>query len=225
MSHSYYYDLDAMQAGVDDHRHREVIGGLWEEVGDLQMAFLLGQGLKPEHRLLDVGCGSLRLGVKVIPYLQSGHYYGTDLNEILIRAGYDRELSAELKARVPWRNFGVNEDFSFDFLDQAVDVAIAQSVFTHLPLNYLRRCLNNLAPHMKAGGRFFVTYFECRPEQLLFEPIEQPHGGVTTYDYQDPFHYRQADLSFAVDMDQWVYEPIGDWDHPRGQQMACFLKL
>lgn len=225
MSHSYYYDLEAMQGGVDDHRHREVIGGLWEEIGALQMSFLLAQGLKPEHRLMDVGCGSLRLGVKAIPYLEANRYYGTDLNEILIRAGYERELSPEMQARVPMSHFGVNEDFGFDFLDQKMDVAIAQSVFTHLPLNYLRRCLNNLAPHMNQGGRFFVTYFECREGQNLFSPIEQPNGGVITHDYQDPFHYRRADLSFAVEADQWGFEPIGDWNHPRGQQMACFRKL
>lgn len=225
MSHSYYYDPAAMQAGVDDNHHRDVIGGLWDEVGTLQMKFLLEQGLSPDHCLLDVGCGALRLGVKAIEYLAPDRYYGTDLNEVLIRAGYERELSPAQQAKVPWAHFGVNEDFNFDFLDQAMDVAIAQSVFTHLPFNYLRRCLNNLAPHMKSGGRFFVTYFECLEGQDLFSPIAQPHGGVITHDYQDPFHYRLADLSFAMEQDQWAFEPIGDWNHPRGQQMACFRRL
>jgi cyclopropane fatty-acyl-phospholipid synthase-like methyltransferase len=43
-----------------------LIGGLGELMGDHQLQFLVDQGLKPEHRLLDIGCGSLRLGVKAI---------------------------------------------------------------------------------------------------------------------------------------------------------------
>ncbi|MGG6294672.1 hypothetical protein ACQ4M4_09620 [Leptolyngbya sp. AN02str] len=41
-------------------KHRQFIGGLWEELGQLQFDFLKENGLLPEHRLLDMGCGSLR---------------------------------------------------------------------------------------------------------------------------------------------------------------------
>lgn len=225
MSHSTYYDEAAMQADVRDGRHREAIGGMWDEIGDLQIRFLIDQGLKPQHRLLDVGCGSLRLGARAVAYLHAERYFGTDLNEVLIRAGYEQELGETERAKLPWSHFGVSADFSFDFLLQPMDFAIAQSVFTHLPLNHLRRCLHNLAPHMARGGRFFATYFECLEGQDLFAPLAQPRGGVVTYDYQDPYHYRLSDLAWTVDASAWAFEPIGDWDHPRGQRMACFRKL
>lgn len=225
MSHSGYYDQAAMQADVREGRHREAIGGLWDEIGDLQIRFLIGQGLKPQHRLLDVGCGSLRLGARAVAYLDAERYFGSDLNESLIRAGYEQELDEAGRAKTPWGHFGVNDDFSFDFLSQPMDFAIAQSVFTHLPLNHLRRCLHNLAPHMATGGRFFATYFECLDGQDLFAPLAQPRGGVVTYDYQDPYHYRLSDLAWTVDPALWAFEPIGEWDHPRGQRMACFRKL
>ena len=225
MSHSGYYDQDAMSAEVRDGRHREAIGGLWDEIGDLQIGFLIEQGMKPGHRLLDIGCGSLRLGTRAVEYLDVERYFGSDLNQILIRAGYEHELTEAQQAKVPWSHFGVNADFSFDFLLQPMDFAIAQSVFTHLPLNHLRRCLHNLAPHMARGGRFFATYFECLEGQDLFEPLPQPRGGVTTYDYQDPYHYRLNDLAWTADPAQWAFEPIGEWDHPRGQRIACFRRL
>ncbi len=225
MSHSGYYDQAAMHADVRDGRHREAIGGLWDEVGDLQIGFLIAQGMQPGHRLLDVGCGSLRLGVRAVDYLDAERYYGSDLNEVLIRVGYEQELTEPQKAKLPGSHFGVSADFNFDFLSQSMDFAIAQSVFTHLPLNHLRRCLHNLAPHMAEGGRFFVTYFECLDDQDIFAPLVQPRGGVVTYDYQDPYHYRLSDLAWAVDAAQWAFEPIGEWDHPRGQRMACFRRL
>lgn len=225
MSHSGYYDQAAMHADVRDGRHREAIGGLWDEIGDLQIGFLIERGMQPGHRLLDVGCGSLRLGARAVEYLDAVRYFGSDLNEILIRAGYEQELDDAGRAKTPWSHFGVNADFSFDFLTEPVDFAIAQSVFTHLPLNHLRRCLHNLAPHMAKGGRFFVTYFECLDGQDLFAPLAQPNGGITTYDYQDPYHYRLGDLAWTVDPAQWAFEPVGEWNHPRGQRMACFRRL
>src|SRR5215472_262077 len=92
---SSYDDKAALEAEVRAGRHRECVGGLWEEVGQLQLDFLVAQGLMPHHRLLDIGCGSLRGGVKLIRYLCAGHYAGIDLHESLLNAGYEIELARE----------------------------------------------------------------------------------------------------------------------------------
>ncbi|MFC5343995.1 class I SAM-dependent methyltransferase [Brevundimonas staleyi] len=222
--HSGYYDLEAVAEGVRDGAHRQIIGGLWDEIGDHQMAFLKAQGLTPNDRLLDVGCGSLRLGARAIAYLDAGRYFGTDISETLIDAGRAQELDDALRARAPRDHFAVNDDFDFGFLPEPVDVAIAQSVFTHLPFNHLRRCLARLAPHMAVGGRFFVTYFDCPEDADLYLPRRQEPAGVVTHDYQDPYHYRMSDLERAVDRAPWRYQPIGDWNHPRGQQICVYVR-
>src|SRR3989449_5135255 len=95
MTISRYYDKVALEAEVQAGRHREAVGGLWDEIGQLQIDFLVSQGLMPHHRLLDIGCGSLRGGVKMIRYLDVGHYAGVDLHESLINAGYEIELRSE----------------------------------------------------------------------------------------------------------------------------------
>ena len=46
--------------------HREQVGGLWDEIGALQIDFLRAQGLRPGDTLLDVGCGCLRGGVHFV---------------------------------------------------------------------------------------------------------------------------------------------------------------
>jgi len=74
---------EEMQKGV----HRQRIGDMWDEIGQLQFNFLVEQGLLPYHTLLDVGCGCLRGGVYFVPYLENGHYFGMDINESLIEAG------------------------------------------------------------------------------------------------------------------------------------------
>ena len=56
------------------------IGGLWEEIRALQFEFLIKKGLQPQHRMLDLGCGTLRGGRHFIRYLQPGNYYGIDIS-------------------------------------------------------------------------------------------------------------------------------------------------
>lgn len=225
MSHSGYYDLETVERGVHNNEHRQIIGGLWEEIGAHQMDFLIANGLTRSDRLLDVGCGSLRLGARAIAWLDRDRYFGTDISAALIEAGRERELDDALRAKAPAGHFAVNADFSFDFLSQPIDVAIAQSVFTHLPLNHLRRCLARLAPHMIKGGRFFVTYFDCPEDADLYAPRTQSPAGVVTHDFQDPYHYRPSDLVWAIDRAPWRLEPIGEWAHPRGQHICTYVRL
>lgn len=228
--HNIYYDEKGVRDAVVAGRHRDLIGGVWEEMGSRQQQFLVEHGLRPHHRLLDIGCGSLRLGVHAIGYLEQGHYFGTDISGDLIEAGYRSELTDALQAKAPRSQFAVSDDFEFGFLPQPVDVAIAQSVFTHLPLNHLRRCLAKLSNHIVSGGRFFVTFFECPAGKDIQSPIKQSSGdslfnaGVVTYDYKDPYHYRISDLEWAADPNVWSLEVIGDWGHPRGQQMAAYVR-
>lgn len=220
-----YYDEADMLRRVQAGEHRAAIGGLWDDMGRRQLEFLIGAGLRPQHRLLDVGCGSLRLGAAAIPYLDPERYFGTDLSQALMDAGWSRELDDAGRLRAPRSHLHQTEDFDFDFLPEPVDVAIAQSVFTHLPLNHLRRCLARLAPRMREGGTFFVTYFELPSETDRFSPLTHtgPSGEtVVTHDHKDPFHYSVEDLAWAARGTPWRLRRIGDWGHPRGQFMAAF---
>ncbi|WP_052027133.1 class I SAM-dependent methyltransferase [Rhodovulum sp. PH10] len=136
-----YDDKAAIAEGVRAGAHRELIGGLWDEIGRLQLDFLLTQGLLPTNHVLDIGCGSLRAGVRLVRYLDSGHYFGTDLNESLLQAGYEIEIAREgLQDKLPRTNLVTDGEFDFSWCAVSFDVAIAQSVFTHLPLNDLRVC-------------------------------------------------------------------------------------
>jgi SAM-dependent methyltransferase len=218
-----YYDQTAILLATQEGRHRNVVGGLWDEIGELQLSCLLSRGLTPRSNLLDIGCGSLRLGVRAIRFLDAERYFGTDLNKTLIDAGRTFELDESLRAKAPLQNFSANSDFDFGFLNNhKMNYVIAQSVFSHLPLNHLRRCLAQLKPFMECDGQFLMTYFECPPDHNLFEPITHHPGGIVTHDFMDPFHYKATDLYWAAEQTGWALELIGDWNHPRNQKMAVF---
>jgi len=220
---SSYFDLDSNRDGVAAGQHRNLVGGLWEELGTLQFEHLKQEGLRPEHLLLDVGCGSLRGGVHFISYLNPGHYFGIDINQSFLDAGYDIELAqAGLQGRMPRENLACTAEFQPPWAGVLFDFAIAQSVFTHLMLNRIRQCLTRIAPHMKPDGVFYATFFE-RPEDVAADkPIHHQPGGVTTYDVQDPYHYALEDLAFAIRGLPWRMRYIGSWDHPRGQKLIAF---
>ncbi|MEP7013166.1 MAG: class I SAM-dependent methyltransferase, partial [Acidobacteriota bacterium] len=125
--------------------HRTWIGGLWEEMGRFQLDYLVAEGLAPGMTLLDVGCGCLRAGVHLIPYLEPGRYFGVDVSAPLLDAGYDVELVAVgLQDRLPRENLLANGSFEAWRFGTRFDMALAQSVFTHLPANFIRRCLIEL---------------------------------------------------------------------------------
>jgi len=223
MRTSHYYDQDLVAQQVESGQHRAVIGGMWDEIGLLQFDFLVARGLKPHHRLIDVGCGSLRGGVHFARYLDPGNYYGIDLNRTLIEAGYEQELKPEgLDKRVPRKNLQVSGEFDFSLFDQPFDFALALSVFTHLPLNTMRICLERLAPHMAGGGAFFATVFEADPRAPTWKALHHQPGGITTYGDHDPYHYRREDMAYIARASGWTAEWIGEFDHPRDQQMVCF---
>jgi SAM-dependent methyltransferase len=201
--------------------HREKVGGLWDELGRLQIDFLRGDGLRPTDTLLDVGCGSLRGGVHFIRFLEPGRYYGIDKDPELIRAGVEIELPrAGLAGRLPADHLAVTDAFDADRFGVAFDVAWAQSVFTHLQSPAIRRCLEQTARCVRPGGRFYATFFESGED--VEAPVTHEPGGITTRHDQDPYHYRFRDLAALAAGLPWRAEYIGEWSHPRAQRMARF---
>ena len=199
---------------------------MWEEIGQLQFEFLKSRNLQPHHKLLDLGCGCFRAGVHLIDYLQSGQYFGIDISQELLDAGYAKELTPlGLDKKLPPTNLLCSLDFEAERFGVRFDMAIAQSVFTHLSFNHLRQCLARLAPAMNAGAVFYITAFICPAEKDATCPIKHDPGGIVTSPVSDPFHYQSDDFQYAAKGLPWRVEVIGNWDHPRNQSMVAFHRL
>ena len=219
---SSYYDAAAIAQHVASGRHRDSVGGMWDEIGRLQFNFLASQGLLPRHKLVDVGCGCLRGGIHFVEYLEPGNYYGIDMNQSLLDAGYDVELAAlGLQAKLPKENLVCTGAFEFATLGTDFDFAVAQSLFTHLPSNHIRLSLTRLAPKMVPSGRLYATFFIVPDDHPYGDPYAHAEG-VVTNDHCDPYHYRYADIVEMCEALPWRPILIGEWGHPRGQQMVAF---
>ena len=220
-----FFDHAQVQRAVQRGQHREVVGRHWDEIEPLQYRFVLDRGLQPQHTFLHIGCGSLQDGVHFIRYLDAGNYIGVDTDQSLLDAGFEVELKAVgLQDKIPRANLVCMADFEFEQLGRCVDFAIAQSVFTHLTFNRIRRCLERLASVTRIGGHVFATFFELPRDANVSLPYTHNPGGVVTYDTSDPYHYRLADFFYAASGLPWQIRYIGDWQHPRGQHMLEFVR-
>jgi ubiquinone/menaquinone biosynthesis C-methylase UbiE len=127
----------------------------WDLLGSWQFDTLKRFGLKPEHRLLDVGCGMLRLGMLAIPYLEPGNYYGIDPQGPLL--GLGRSILLRIGIERP-HTILQSGSFEFERFDTQFDFAIAQSVITHLSRPQIDQCFTSLKRVMKPGSVFIFTY-------------------------------------------------------------------
>ena len=89
---------------------------LYDVMGAHQFCVLISEGLRDYHKLLDIGCGSLRGGRLFIPYLSVGNYYGVEPKKNLIHYGVVNELGWDiLEVKQPkFYNIGMGDIFRFD---------------------------------------------------------------------------------------------------------------
>lgn len=204
--------------------HRRVVGGLWEEVGALQARFLVDQGLRPEHRLLDVGCGSLRAGVHLVRYLDPGRYHGIDASRELLAAGRFELRRHGLDGK--GAQLRCDDRFGVGAFGGEFDYVLAHSLFTHLPINSILVCLLSVAPVLRRpDGRFYATFFENQRGTKRLEELTHPRADgppIHTRVDSDRYHY-------GVDLFEWLCEGtglqveyLGDWGSPRSQRMLLF---
>ena len=131
--------------------------------------------LKPDGRILDVGCGVGRLAVPLTQYLSTaGTYRGFDIvpeaiawctERITGRYPQFRFQHVDLKNR-HYNPEGRLEaaDFRFPFTDRSFDVVVATSVFTHLLAPECRRYLREAARVLDGGGVLMATHYVLSDE-------------------------------------------------------------
>lgn len=208
---------------VSQGAHRAAIGGLWDELGKLQLNFLIDRGLRPSDVLLDVGCGCLRGGVHFISYLEQKNYFGFDINQSLLDAGYDVELNKMgLQSKLPKNHLQANSCFDMTAFGQKFRYAIAFSLFTHLTLNSIRRCLIEMGRVMQPGAKFYATVFLCTDEDALERPCSQS-AEITSFMDKDPYHYHLSDMRWLASQTSFDVSLIESFKHPRNQKMLEFV--
>jgi SAM-dependent methyltransferase len=135
--------------------HHTQYGRPWA-LGKYTFEFLVESGLRPEHRLLDFGCGALRLGVFAIPYLDPGNYFGVDshLESLEAATSYEIPLNRleDRRPRLLW-----SQDFAFSHFGTPFDVVLDFSSSQKVHPDELPRLFENLVEVLAPGGRLLTS--------------------------------------------------------------------
>jgi SAM-dependent methyltransferase len=194
-----------------DSHYRAYVGPPqdYDLIAAMTFNLLTTLGLRQHHSLLDIGCGSLRIGRLLIPYLNRGKYFGVEPNEWLVDEGIKRELGEGLvQIKRPTFFFTdspemvVEAKVSFDF-------ALAQSIFSHCGLDLIKGWLSAVSRSLADDGALVATFLPGEEDSTQ-----------TGWVYPECVNYRPATLERAAAEANLRFE-ILDWKHPR-QTWALF---
>ncbi|WP_175409287.1 class I SAM-dependent methyltransferase [Streptomyces sp. TRM64462] len=205
-SHVAYYR--AVMASDTARSPEAAVGGgpskeRWLAIGRMQFDYLVGHGLRPQDRMLEIGCGNLRAGRLFIEHLEPGHYYGIDISPDILIEAKKTLVRYGLQDKMPYLT-PVN-DLRLDFLpDGWFTVVHAHSVFSHSPLEVIDECLAHVGRVLAPGGFFDFT----------FDRTEGPEHQVLRED----FYYRTQTLVRLARRHGLEARFMDDWERlPHGQ--------
>jgi hypothetical protein len=112
-----------------------------------------------------------------------------------------------------------------------VHYAWAQSLFTHLDLNRIIRCVINVEKILVDGGKFYATFLENPEGKFNLKEIAGPRAdgtvghGHTHFD-EDPYHYDFGTFQWICSGTSLTVQNLGSWKHTRGpgSHMLKFTK-
>jgi SAM-dependent methyltransferase len=181
----------------------------YDLIGAMTFNLLTTLGLRQHHSLLDVGCGSLRIGRLLIPYLNRGKYFGIEPAEWLVAEGIKHELGETvIQIKQPTFFFTdspeivVREKVPFDF-------ALAQSIFSHCGLDLIKSWLSAISRSLAEDGALVATFLSGEED-----------SSRTGWVFPECVNYRPSTLERAAGDVNLRFE-ILDWKHPR-QTWALF---
>lgn len=196
-----------------DEHYRAYVGPPedYDLISAMVFNLLTCAGLRQHQRVLDIGCGSLRIGRLLIPYLNPENYVGVEPNEWLVKDGILNEVGEDL-VRIKRPVFSFSASLSEFKEPLEIDFAIAQSIFSHCSKELIREWLGQMAHHLKENGALFATF--------LID--DKDYAGEEGWVYPGCVRFTPETMKKIAQEAGFGFQII-NWKHPR-QAWAIFSK-
>jgi len=136
------------------NRHDWVGPGSHDMNRKYQIDFLVKNGLLPEHTLIEIGCGTLRGGIPIIKFLNSGNYFGVDVRKSVLKEARAELSQHQLERKQPTIVLMME---AREMISRKADIIWAFHVLIHMNQERLKEAFEFVAEKLKSSGRFLAT--------------------------------------------------------------------
>ena len=213
--------------GLNPHSHHfDQIGASFKNI------CIEHAGLRHNHRILDIGCGTGRLAKPLSQYLDGGKYVGLDVNRRFIdycrSAPYPKCEFTHVDVRHDEYNPAGMIDpstFQLPFEDKSFDLVTAVAVFNHLRTPWIFQYVREVSRVLRPRGTFLCTMLLLNQRSMQFinkratQPYAFPHRTPESWhDFElrplfNVAHPEEALRRVCIKSGLMVKEPIryGEW--------------
>ncbi|MED6206329.1 hypothetical protein PIB30_025705 [Stylosanthes scabra] len=140
--------------------HHSNYGEPWAGGRDVFEFLAQSVQLRPDSQVLEIGCGTLRVGLHFIRYLNPEHFNCLERDELSLMSAFRYELPSQgLLHKRPLIVKGEDMDFSKFDSSTVYDLIYASAVFLHMPDKLVWVGLERLASKLRPyDGRIFVSH-------------------------------------------------------------------
>ena len=134
------------------------------DAGQRQFVALLNEGLNPESRVLDIGCGCLRTGAWLIRFLNPGGYHGIEPARQRVEYGL-QYLFTDDEIRIKQPRFDFNSGFDSSVFRCKFDFFLAGSIWSHASKEQIQTSLVSFDRDATRSGVFLTSYIPAQSWQ------------------------------------------------------------
>jgi hypothetical protein len=150
---------------ISDHGFQGVPRETFAQAGREQLIALLAEGLRPESKILEFGCGCLRIAYWLVRFLDPGGYCGIEPARHRVGHGLRYLFTAE-ELRIKQPRFDYNTAFNSSVFGRKFDFFLARSIWTHASKLQIEATLDSFLRDAEPHAIFLASYLPAHsPEE------------------------------------------------------------
>ena len=183
---------------------RNLPGSAFGEAAGKTLKMLIANGLNKDDVCVDYGCGTLRVGVHVIKYLQRGAYWGLDVDEAVLEEGRKLVGNSLLTDKAPHLHV-ISPRSIAEAAAAKPKILFSVSVLVHVAPEDLKKYFENILTIIDDSGVAIIRGRWSCSETVQFSGQSWAHSEI-----------KMQEIVSSIGGEMKIVEQTGSWLHDFG---------